>query len=51
MALHRPVDSRGILKGDKSEALVSARLTVKHDVRIDHFAELRKEVSQTRIVD
>lgn len=51
MALHRPVNSRGILEGDKPEALVSARFTVKHDVGIDHLAELRKEVSQARIVD
>jgi hypothetical protein len=51
MSLHRILNASCIFKGNESESLVSSRLSVKHDVRIDNLAELREEVPQARVVD
>lgn len=51
MSLHRVLNASSILECDESKTLVSSRFAVKHDMCIDHLAELGEEVPQAPVVD
>jgi hypothetical protein len=51
LSLHGTIDALRILECYETKTLVSARLSVKHDMSIDNATELSKEFSQAGVID